>query len=82
NPLRSSIFKHLDQKETVAQHLRRSKWTYYYSKGHSNSKPKQHGTTNHGNSYKENNGQSTASSYYNGSSCRIKSQELSQPEGG
>uniref|UniRef100_A0A0E0AUE7 Uncharacterized protein n=1 Tax=Oryza glumipatula TaxID=40148 RepID=A0A0E0AUE7_9ORYZ len=37
-------------------------------KGHSNSKPEQHGTTNHGNSYKENNDQSTASSYYNGSS--------------
>ncbi|KAF2919289.1 hypothetical protein DAI22_08g123500 [Oryza sativa Japonica Group] len=42
----------------------------YYSKGYSNSKPNQQGTTNYGNSYKENNAQSAASSYYNGSASK------------
>ncbi|EAZ42422.1 hypothetical protein OsJ_26999 [Oryza sativa Japonica Group] len=39
-------------------------------KGYSNSKPNQQGTTNYGNSYKENNAQSAASSYYNGSASK------------
>ncbi|XP_040383064.1 uncharacterized protein LOC121055198 [Oryza brachyantha] len=42
---------------------------HYYSKGHSNSMPKQQGTANYGtSSYKDSNSQSTTSSFYNGSS--------------